>query len=354
MLKHFTIKNYKSFKDETTIYVDATSYRLLSSTNIYNNVLKGSVFFGANSSGKTNLLKALKLLFDLLFSNQPLDLASEQCVFSPHNSLYLEYEFKFDDDIIHYAVSYDTDTNKISQKILCNEVCVFHEIVKNAAARSHIRDYVMNRVFEQKNILAKFFDYISNSVYINANNKEISSVNNLFLNIHDYLDQFGTEKINHFFNELNFNQQLIYSDNEIFLQKEGLPRPMPFSMESVGMQNLMNMLPSLFHIIDHNGMLIIDEFSNGFHNELGEVIIRYFMNKAKASQIFLVSHSTNLLSNTLLRPDQLYAIDFHGADGSMARRFSDEKPREAQNIEQMYISGVFGGIPRYGEDEYKY
>lgn len=354
MLKNFTIKNYKSFKDETTINVDATHYKLLSSTNIYNDILKGSVFFGANSSGKTNLIKALKLLFDLLFSDEPLDLASEQCVFSPHNSLYLKYEFRFDDDTIHYVISYDTDTNKISQKITCNEVCVFHEIILNAAKRSNIREYIMNRSFQQQDVLSKFFDYIENSVYINASNREITRVNNLYLNINDYLDKFGVEKINSFFNELNFNQQLSYVNNEIYLQKEGLPRPMPFALESVGMQNLMNMLPSLFHIINHSGMLIIDEFSNSFHNELGEVIIRYFMNNAKSSQIFLVSHSTNLLSNTLLRPDQLYAIDFYGANGSVARRFSDEKPREAQNIEQMYISGVFGGIPRYGEDDYKY
>ncbi len=354
MLKNFTIKNYKSFKDETTINIDATHYKLLSATNIHNDILKGALFFGANSSGKTNLLKALKLLFDLLFSDGPIDLASEQCVFSPHNSLYLEYHFKFDHDTVFYIVSYDMNTNKISEKIMYNEACLFDETTMNASKRKNIRDYFLTLQTDKKDVVNKFFDYIFNSVYINANNREIFSINNLFLTITNYLDKFGVEKINNFFNELNFNQQLFYNEKKIMLQKEGLPRPMPFELESVGMQNLINMLPSLFYIINHSGMLIIDEFSSGFHNELGEVIVRYFMNNAKSSQIFLVSHSTNLLSNTLLRPDQLYAIDFYGANGSIARRFSDEKPREAQNIEQMYISGVFGGIPRYGEDEYKY
>jgi len=31
------------------------------------------------------------------------------------------------------------------------------------------------------------------------------------------------------------------------------------------------------------------------------------------------------------------------------KRFSSEQPRSAQNIEKMYTSGVFGGLPNYVE-----
>ena len=37
--------------------------------------------------------------------------------------------------------------------------------------------------------------------------------------------------------------------------------------------------------------------------------------------------------------------------GSFLRKFSDEKPRESQNLEKMYLSGVFGGIPLYGKNQ---
>ena len=93
-------------------------------------------------------------------------------------------------------------------------------------------------------------------------------------------------------------------------------------------------------------MLILDEFSSGFHNELEELLIRYFMRKSNESQLIFVSHSTNLISNSLLRPDQIYAVDF-GKDGSQIKRFSSEKPREAQNLEKMYLGGVFNGVPKY-------
>ena len=44
--------------------------------------------------------------------------------------------------------------------------------------------------------------------------------------------------------------------------------------------------------------------------------------------------------------DQIYSVDF-GKDGSQLKRFSSEKPREAQNLEKMYLGGVFNGVPKY-------
>ena len=96
-------------------------------------------------------------------------------------------------------------------------------------------------------------------------------------------------------------------------------------------------------------MLLIDEFSSGFHNYLETLLVRYFMEKSENSQMIFVSHSTNLLSNSLLRPDQEYAVEFNGKEGSTVTRFSTEQPRLAQNIEKMYVSGVFGGLPQYEE-----
>ena len=92
-------------------------------------------------------------------------------------------------------------------------------------------------------------------------------------------------------------------------------------------------------------MFIVDEFSSAFHNELEELIVRYFMKNSKAAQMFFVSHSTNFMKTTLLRPDQIYAVEFVNDRGSKIKRFSAESPRESQNLEKMYLSGIFGGLP---------
>ena len=65
--------------------------------------------------------------------------------------------------------------------------------------------------------------------------------------------------------------------------------------------------------------------------------------------MIFVSHSTNLLSNSLLRPDQEYAVEFANEEGSTVKRFSPEQPRSAQNVEKMYVSGIFGGLPHFNE-----
>ena len=60
--------------------------------------------------------------------------------------------------------------------------------------------------------------------------------------------------------------------------------------------------------------------------------------------------STNLMKTTLLRPDQIYTVDFD-KDGSKIKRVSSEQPRESQNMEKMYLSGVFGGLPNYSNGD---
>lgn len=120
---------------------------------------------------------------------------------------------------------------------------------------------------------------------------------------------------------------------------------LPVTMESWGNQTLINIVPLVFDVMKNKGMVIIDEFSSGFHNLLEEKIIKYFMKNSKNAQLFIVSHSTNLLTNMLLRPDQIYTVDFINGKGSKLNRVSDSKPREAQNLEKMYLSGVFNGIP---------
>lgn len=92
---------------------------------------------------------------------------------------------------------------------------------------------------------------------------------------------------------------------------------------------------------------MIDQFGVGLHNRVEELLVRYMMEKETAAQLFLTSHSTNLLSNSLLRPDQIFAVERAGEQEIGPHRFSDEQPRVAQNLEKMYLSGVFGGLPSY-------
>lgn len=80
------------------------------------------------------------------------------------------------------------------------------------------------------------------------------------------------------------------------------------------------------------------------------VYINMFDKNSRHSQMIFISYSTNLLSNSILRPDLEYGVEFLSGTGSCVYRFSKQQPRIVQNIEKMYISGIFGGIPGYHED----
>ena len=179
------------------------------------------------------------------------------------------------------------------------------------------------------------------------------------LSLKNYLEENGSSEINDFFEEYNFGQLIEYdskaegnlilveaTEKSVFFKRKGIEEPIPYVLESLGNRTLLQLLPAFFYCVHQGGMLLLDEFSSGFHNDLEELLIRYFMKKANGAQLIFVSHSTNLLSNSILRPDQIYSVDF-GKEGSVVKRFSSEKPREAQNLEKMYLSGVFNGVPQY-------
>ena len=184
------------------------------------------------------------------------------------------------------------------------------------------------------------------------------------MSLKKYVEEKGVKKLNDFLSDNHFRYSVQYAQSiekkgiryeldedegkMIFFERKGVEVPIPIFMESTGNQTLINILPAVLSTVENGGMLILDEFSSGLHNKLEELLVKYIMRNGKCAQLFFVSHSTNLLSNSILRPDQIYTVEFNGEEGSRISRFSDEQPRVAQNLEKMYLSGVFGGIPEYG------
>ena len=208
--------------------------------------------------------------------------------------------------------------------------------------------------------IQNWFQFLSNSVYVDIFNTTIIPYGGADLSLKLFIEEQGAEKFNKFFDEYHFGYHVEYDktskgkyviveapEKMIYFKRSGIEEPVPFMLESLGNRNLLYLLPAFFHCIHHGGMLLLDEFSSGFHNDLEELLVRYFMKQSKRSQLIFVSHSTNLLKNSLLRPDQIYSVDFDG-QGSRIKRFSSEQPRVAQNLEKMYLGGVFAGVPNYG------
>ena len=73
MLLEFRVKNFLSIKDEVCLDLKATNITDFGDTNLIHteryNVLKGAVIYGANSSGKSNLIKAMSTMRRIVFQS---------------------------------------------------------------------------------------------------------------------------------------------------------------------------------------------------------------------------------------------------------------------------------------------
>ena len=388
MLTKITLDNFKSFKNIETIDLMKTNYTILPQNVADNGVLKGCIFVGANASGKSTIILGIKLLLDFLFSERNLNSGIFICMFGERPRYSLSYEFLIDKENIQYSFEVDPRKSMISEKLYVGNKLMMERM--GLSARSYIaeetgvsydetdvgkdtlflRTLYFNTKFASNPVLKNWMEYLKKSIYVNMFDKKIISYGKAEVSVARYLDKSGCQSINDFFNEYNFEQNIEYdhssegghvklivgnedSEKDIFFKRKGIEVPIPFSEESLGNQNLLRILPAFLSVIENVGMLLIDEFSSGFHNELENLLVRYFMEKAKYAQMLFVSHSTNLLSNSILRPDQEYAVEFDRENGSSVKRFSSEQPRSAQNIEKMYVSGVFGGLPEYKEVDHE-
>ena len=376
MLTYYEISNFKSFKNTTRFDLEKTNYKILSQSNTVGNVLKGIMFVGANASGKSNSILAIKFLLDCLFGKIDINMGRYICLFSNHPIMTLKYAFDIDGSEIIYTITFQRFDKKINEELILDgkrilyrdgsvatvnisDESVYTEIPDNIL---FLRDLYFNTKFRGNTKLQNWFVFLSNSVYLDLYTTHAMQYRELDLSLKSYLENNGINRINSFFDDYNFNQTIEYdnssegnivkfdsSEKMIYFKRKGIDEPIPFTLESLGNKTLLQLLPSFFHCIENNGMLLLDEFSSGFHNDLEELLIKYFMVNSDKSQLIFVSHSTNLLTNSLLRPDQIYSVDFD-SNGSSIKRFSSERPREAQNLEKMYLGGVFSGVPSY---EYK-
>ena len=376
MLAKMYLTNFLSFKERTEIDLTASKYSILGKTNVYKSeILKGALFIGPNASGKSNALKGLSFIIKMI-KGEGVSFNRYRCLFSDNPIITIEYEFIFESKKVEYAIEHNIQTNSISENLKIDEITVLKRTGNTGELRIGqsvtIDDQVDSETlflrtasfntgrFPQEPTLRKLMDFLQNSYIVDEYNWDAR----VGSTITRYAEEFGVEKINKYLTAFKYDFSMEYgseregaglkltlgADNKmVFLKRKSFPFPNILINESQGNQVFADLLPHLIRVIENAGMLIVDEFGNSFHNKLAEKIISFFMENAKNSQIFITSHHTNLVSNSVFRPYQINLITFLNTAGSNAKRLSQFKPREAQNLEKMYLGGMFEGLPIYEE-----
>lgn len=385
MLQKMVLTNFLSFRERTEFDFTPSKYAILSATNVSNsNQLKGAMFIGPNASGKTNALKGLTFLIQLIGGNIG-SISPYRCIFGKRSEFEVEYTFLICGETVSYTVKYCTKKRELEEKLVVAGQQVLSrqgntgkmkyrgaEIVDEHldSQTSFLRTASFNTGrFPQDPLLHELMEFLLNSAYIYGYQHPAM----LGATAIKFAEETGVEKLNAYLSEMNYNFSLEYSSHSegmgikvrvgtgadgqeqkmLFLKRKDYPVPVGIYQESNGNQTFVGMLPELIRVIEKPSMLVIDEFGNSLHNMLAEKIVRFFMEKAEQSQLFITSHCTNLISNSVLRPDQINLVSFEKTDtdknlwSSTVTRLTKFKPREAQNLEKMYLGGMFEGLPDY-------
>ena len=124
-----------------------------------------------------------------------------------------------------------------------------------------------------------------------------------------------------------------------------------FSMtdsESEGTVKYFSLAYPILDALENGKRLIVDEFGAKLHTLLLERIVSLFNTKSgnsRNAQLLVTLHDTNLLSSNLLRRDQIWFTQKNGRGESSLYPLSDYRVRSDASYEKDYLLGKYGATP---------
>lgn len=401
MIHSLAIRNFTSFQEE--VFVEFTSGPKAGDREIFLNSTQPNVrvnavtgVFGANASGKTNLLKAVAFLRYFILSSaseQPdKEIPVEPFVFVPENEreahpITFGLEFEFEGQLYRY------DLELTPKRVL------FESLHKKEARYR----YLFERRWDAGKYEFKSQDIgPSRQVALRENASFIASAvlqqhefalklsqyfHRLYVNIHslgrmpNHDPEFGNILVAaDFFKQRGdllgtAERYLIGADLGIsklqigevkLLNQEGKEEAAPFPIvehqvgdrfyprsllqESRGTQALFVLLRYILPVLDSGGVAVIDEFETGLHPHMVRAIVQLFYSREhnpKGAQLIANFHSDYLLQETLEKYQIVFTEKNPETLSSEAWRLDEMKgtARNDANHYAKYHAGAYGGIP---------
>lgn len=412
MLVNFTVKNFKSFKLERTFSMEASSIKehkeAVVIRNKYN-LLPLAVFYGANSGGKSNLLKAIAVMCGMVKSSVRLN-EGEVLPYIPFaldkNSdaqpTLFEIQFIKDEALYRYGFEYN-QTEIVSEWLYEKR---FGEREHELFMRS--RDIIevsakafpegqgkedltnSNRLFlslvaqlkgEKSNALMGWFKNCNVLSGVDSGGYENFS-KKMFL---EHLE--GVDEAQEFFRTLqlgftnysvrhipenvvnsapkavkskwekefetgdiveSITTHSVYDENGLVVGKRNFLKS---QMESDGTKKVIEISGPIFDTLNKGKTLIVDELDAKLHPLLTRNIVLLFMDPERnrhGAQLIFATHDTNLLDLEIIRRDQIWFTEkdeVESTDIYSLVEFKDEDGKKVRNDRDIKRDYIRG---RYG------
>ena len=384
MVLEIRLSNFFSINEEVVLDMQAAnlqtkeSKELLGNTFVCNDerILKTVAIYGANASGKSNVIKAIRACVQMIFESHNYN-ENTVFAFTPFKFGGVGKPSKFYIRFMIDGVEYEYSFTLTNTEIITEEL-YFYPMGRRKLvfARDERKGPDKKEIYEFRTAIRRPMDVAANT-----------SKKTLFVSRASQMDREVAKDVFRYFNErfilnylgynsysieslLNSNKDLILkvlkiADSDIIdirsqhelgevkittFHRNNPEVPFDFySEESSGTQEFFHMMLTILNIIRGNKVLLIDEISSGLHVKLVEYILNLF-HQSESAQLIFSTHNTNLLNMKKIRKDQVYFVNKR-ADGSsdLYSLFDYKDFRETMDAEKAYLQGRFDAIPYIDE-----
>lgn len=438
MLIRFIAKNIYSFKDETEFNLFPNKAQGLQHHKVKSGdfeFLRFSAVYGANGSGKSNLIKSISFLKTLVEEGKlPSETDDIKFKLNDDNlkspiSLGIEfiaggkpyfYSITFDGDKILYeflAESNKSDDILVFERNSDTEIqeIKFHEDYYKTDKEKLFAEVLSEKLIQKKELLITFlsekypedfksarsaFDWFKDTLVVikpdakpggiahimdkepaikDFANKFIPSLNigiseidiekkkfEEFVGNNDtklkkrIIDDFKSEpnKISFLIDRNTGEETTIAYENDEIIAKRlitkhkiflGINIEFNLGQESDGTRRLIDYIPAFQGIINDNKVYVIDEIERSIHPmTIKEIMTKLASDENLKGQLIFSTHESNLLDQSIFRPDEIWFAQKDLDGSSKIYSLSDFKIHNTINIENGYLKGRFGGIPFLG------
>ncbi len=131
---------------------------------------------------------------------------------------------------------------------------------------------------------------------------------------------------------------------------------LPLDEESDGTIQVLELARPMLQALEQGGVFVVDELEQSLHPLLALRIVQKFNDPTanpNNAQLLFTTHDTNLLGTATgepsLRRDQVWLTEKDAKGATVVYPLTDYKPRKSENLERGYLQGRYGAIPFLGD-----
>lgn len=373
MLRKFEVKNYKNFKEKISVdFTNVHDYRY-NEYCVKNDLISKMIIYGKNAEGKSNLGSAIfDMINDVQMSRNPYFYRNDQRLFKNANAkdsdlVEFFYSFQFDDDIVNYEYKKKDAYNTVFERLSLNDQTVFYYDLENeeqdfsnlgvinanelnweeffessnddteSTRPTALRYIIYNTVQKDGSIIYKLTQFIKGIRYTSSLNAN--------MRFHFPFDEYFEEqeeldKFEKFLNDYGVKCKLVMLDQpdgkkELYFD---YAKPLHFASNLSSGTLALTRFYIQYLIRSKPTFVFMDEFDAFYHYELSEKMVE-LLEKEFDCQVVLTSHNTDLLSNSIMRPDCFMIL----SNGKLTPicEATNRELRQGHNLEKLYKNGEF-------------